>query len=214
MLEGASSLESVGAGIANAPNAVRALTALELGNRLSNLLALQGEVGLRRLDDPRLVRANASAAARGAATRLSSSTAPSSSTYSLTPSPTARYDSESTPPSWTPHAHTSDLVGNRAAPVPHSGAVHRRSRTASSSRFVTRSAPGGVWTPTPARHAHPRESPLRAGADAAPSTLLLRVTLTLAKAMVIGTPTRPPERFEQSAIDDAAALGLATPWSA
>ncbi len=62
VLERAPSLEPVGAGIAVAPNAVRALTALGLGDRLRDLATLQGEVGLRRPDGRWLVRANASAA--------------------------------------------------------------------------------------------------------------------------------------------------------
>ncbi|MCO7274848.1 FAD-dependent oxidoreductase [Cellulosimicrobium cellulans] len=62
VLERAPSLEPVGAGIAVAPNAVRALAALGLGDRLRDLAALQGEVGLRRPDGRWLVRANASAA--------------------------------------------------------------------------------------------------------------------------------------------------------
>lgn len=62
VLERASSLEPVGAGIAVAPNAVRALGALGLGDRLRDLAALQGEVGLRQPDGRWLVRGNASAA--------------------------------------------------------------------------------------------------------------------------------------------------------
>ncbi|WP_313662467.1 FAD-dependent monooxygenase [Cellulosimicrobium cellulans] len=62
VLERAPSLEPVGAGIAVAPNAVRALAALGLGDRLRDLSALQGEVGLRRPDGRWLVRGNASAA--------------------------------------------------------------------------------------------------------------------------------------------------------
>ncbi|WP_454730081.1 FAD-dependent monooxygenase [Cellulosimicrobium protaetiae] len=62
VLERAPSLEPVGAGIAVAPNAVRALGSLGLGDRLRNLSALQGEVGLRRPDGRWLVRGNATAA--------------------------------------------------------------------------------------------------------------------------------------------------------
>ncbi|ARU51097.1 hypothetical protein CBR64_05920 [Cellulosimicrobium cellulans] len=62
VLERAPSLEPVGAGIAVAPNAVRALGALGLGDRLRDLSALQGEVGLRRPDGRWLVRGNANAA--------------------------------------------------------------------------------------------------------------------------------------------------------
>jgi len=62
VLERAPSLEPVGAGIAVAPNAVRALVALGLGERLRDLATLQGEVGLRRPDGRWLVRANAVAA--------------------------------------------------------------------------------------------------------------------------------------------------------
>lgn len=60
VLERAPSLDPVGAGIAVAPNAVRALGALGLGDRLRELAALQGEVGLRRPDGRWLVRADAS----------------------------------------------------------------------------------------------------------------------------------------------------------
>jgi len=59
VLERAPSLEPVGAGIAVAPNAVRALGALGLGDRLRDLAGLQGDVGLRRPDGRWLVRANA-----------------------------------------------------------------------------------------------------------------------------------------------------------
>lgn len=62
VLERAPSLEPVGAGIAVAPNAVRALGALGLGDRLRDLSALQGELGLRRPDGRWLVRGNATAA--------------------------------------------------------------------------------------------------------------------------------------------------------
>jgi len=61
VLERATSLEPVGAGIAVAPNAVRALVALGLGDRLRGLASLQGEVGLRRPDGRWLVRADAGA---------------------------------------------------------------------------------------------------------------------------------------------------------
>ncbi|WP_435737372.1 FAD-dependent monooxygenase [Cellulosimicrobium sp. PMB13] len=58
VLERATSLEPVGAGIAVAPNAVRALVALGLGDALRDLATLQGEVGMRRPDGRWLVRAD------------------------------------------------------------------------------------------------------------------------------------------------------------
>lgn len=58
VLERATSLEPVGAGIAVAPNAVRALGALGLGDALRDLATLQGEVGMRRPDGRWLVRAD------------------------------------------------------------------------------------------------------------------------------------------------------------
>ncbi|WP_454042586.1 FAD-dependent monooxygenase [Cellulosimicrobium sp. Marseille-Q8652] len=58
VLERATSLEPVGAGIAVAPNAVRALGALGLGDALRELSTLQGEVGMRRPDGRWLVRAD------------------------------------------------------------------------------------------------------------------------------------------------------------
>ncbi|MGC5165477.1 FAD-dependent monooxygenase [Luteimicrobium sp. DT211] len=60
VLEQATSLEPVGAGIALAPNAVRALDTLGLGDAVRDLAALQGPVGLRRPDGRWLVRADAS----------------------------------------------------------------------------------------------------------------------------------------------------------
>ncbi|MFC8921985.1 FAD-dependent monooxygenase [Cellulosimicrobium sp. NPDC057127] len=59
VLERATSLEPVGAGIAVAPNAVRALVALGLGDTLRDLATLQGELGMRRPDGRWLVRADA-----------------------------------------------------------------------------------------------------------------------------------------------------------
>ncbi|MEN5072838.1 FAD-dependent oxidoreductase [Isoptericola cucumis] len=59
VLERAPSLEPVGAGIAVAPNAVRALAALGVGESLRDLSALQGEYGLRRPDGRWLLRAHA-----------------------------------------------------------------------------------------------------------------------------------------------------------
>ncbi|MCB7136051.1 FAD-dependent monooxygenase [Cellulosimicrobium marinum] len=60
VLERARSLDPVGAGIAVAPNAVRALGALGLDEPLRDLATLQGEVGMRRPDGRWLVRADAS----------------------------------------------------------------------------------------------------------------------------------------------------------
>ncbi|MGH8968292.1 MAG: FAD-dependent monooxygenase, partial [Actinomycetes bacterium] len=47
VVERATSLDPVGAGIAVAPNAVRSLDALGVGDATRDLAALQGEVGLR-----------------------------------------------------------------------------------------------------------------------------------------------------------------------
>lgn len=58
VLERSPSLEPVGAGIAVAPNAVRALAALGLGEQLRDLATLQGEVGMRSPDGRWLVRAD------------------------------------------------------------------------------------------------------------------------------------------------------------
>ncbi|MGY4644625.1 FAD-dependent monooxygenase [Cellulomonas sp. URHB0016] len=63
VLERAASLEPVGAGIALAPNALRALDALGLGEAVRGLARLSGEVGLRRPDGRWTVRADVSAAA-------------------------------------------------------------------------------------------------------------------------------------------------------
>ena len=60
VLERATSLEPVGAGIALAPNAVRALDTLGLGDAVRDLAALQGPVGLHRPDGRWLVRGDAS----------------------------------------------------------------------------------------------------------------------------------------------------------
>ncbi|WP_171905387.1 FAD-dependent monooxygenase, partial [Cellulosimicrobium cellulans] len=59
VVERATSLDPVGAGIAVAPNAVRALAALGLGDTLRDLATLQGQVGMRRPDGRWLVRADA-----------------------------------------------------------------------------------------------------------------------------------------------------------
>lgn len=63
VLERAPTLEPVGAGIALAPNALRALDALGLADAVRGRASLQGTVGLRRPDGTWLVRADASAAA-------------------------------------------------------------------------------------------------------------------------------------------------------
>ncbi|MFE7407283.1 FAD-dependent oxidoreductase [Isoptericola sp. NPDC057559] len=59
VVERATSLDPVGAGIAVAPNAVRALDALGVGHATRDLAALQGEVGLRRPDGRWLLRSRA-----------------------------------------------------------------------------------------------------------------------------------------------------------
>ncbi|MFE6968392.1 FAD-dependent oxidoreductase [Isoptericola sp. NPDC057653] len=59
VVERATSLDPVGAGIAVAPNAVRALDALGVGHATRDLAALQGEVGLRRPDGRWLLRSQA-----------------------------------------------------------------------------------------------------------------------------------------------------------
>lgn len=61
VLERASSLEPVGAGIALAPNALRALDALGVGDAVRGMARLSGEVGLRRPDGHWLVRADVTA---------------------------------------------------------------------------------------------------------------------------------------------------------
>jgi len=63
VLERAAALEPVGAGIALAPNALRALDALGVGDGVRGRARLSGEVGLRRPDGRWVVRADASAAA-------------------------------------------------------------------------------------------------------------------------------------------------------
>lgn len=63
VLERAESLEPVGAGIALAPNAVRALDAVGLADDVRAMAALSGEVGLRRPDGAWLVKASADEAA-------------------------------------------------------------------------------------------------------------------------------------------------------
>lgn len=62
VLERRASLEPAGAGLALAPNAVRALRLLGVGQRLPELVSLRGEVGLRRPDGRWLSRGTAEAA--------------------------------------------------------------------------------------------------------------------------------------------------------
>ncbi|WP_273653125.1 FAD-dependent monooxygenase [Cellulomonas fimi] len=70
VLERAIALEPVGAGIALAPNAIRALDALGVADEVRAMAALRGEIGIRRADGRWLVRADATAAseAHGEAT--------------------------------------------------------------------------------------------------------------------------------------------------
>ncbi|MFF0753955.1 FAD-dependent monooxygenase [Streptomyces sp. NPDC004267] len=63
VLERAAALTPVGAGIALAPNALRALDVLGLGDRVRALAAWQGDGGMRRPDGRWLVRTDAEAAA-------------------------------------------------------------------------------------------------------------------------------------------------------
>ncbi|MEU9885096.1 FAD-dependent oxidoreductase [Sphaerisporangium sp. NPDC051011] len=60
--ERAPSLEPVGSGIAIAPNALKALDTIGVGDRVRALAALQGEAGLRAPDGRRLLRTSAEAA--------------------------------------------------------------------------------------------------------------------------------------------------------
>ncbi|MFI2105337.1 FAD-dependent monooxygenase [Isoptericola sp. NPDC019693] len=62
VIERATSLDPVGAGIVVAPNAVRSLDALGVGDATRDLAALQGEFGLRRPDGTWLVRGRAEGA--------------------------------------------------------------------------------------------------------------------------------------------------------
>ncbi|MEU2201571.1 FAD-dependent monooxygenase [Isoptericola sp. NPDC019482] len=62
VVERATSLDPVGAGIVVAPNAVRSLDALGVGDATRDLAALQGEFGLRRPDGTWLVRGRAEGA--------------------------------------------------------------------------------------------------------------------------------------------------------
>ncbi|MFE5339940.1 FAD-dependent oxidoreductase [Isoptericola sp. NPDC056578] len=62
VVERATSLDPVGAGIVVAPNAVRSLDALGVGDATRGLAALQGELGLRRPDGRWLVRGRAEGA--------------------------------------------------------------------------------------------------------------------------------------------------------
>lgn len=62
VLEQSRSLEPVGAGIALAPNAIRALDAVGLADEVRSMAALQGDAGLRRPDGRWLVRASVDAA--------------------------------------------------------------------------------------------------------------------------------------------------------
>lgn len=59
--ERAESLEPVGAGIAIAPNALTALDALGVGDRVRELSALQGDAGIRRTDGGWIYRTSAEA---------------------------------------------------------------------------------------------------------------------------------------------------------
>ncbi|MFD6176389.1 MULTISPECIES: FAD-dependent monooxygenase [unclassified Isoptericola] len=61
VVERATSLDPVGAGIVVAPNAVRSLDALGVGDATRDLAALQGEFGLRRPDGRWLMRGRAEA---------------------------------------------------------------------------------------------------------------------------------------------------------
>ncbi len=70
VLERAPSLEPVGAGIALAPNAVRALATTGVGDRVHELAALQGPVGIRRPDGDWLVRGDAAMAGEAATVLL------------------------------------------------------------------------------------------------------------------------------------------------
>ena len=70
VLERAPSLEPVGAGIALAPNAVRALATTGVGDRVHELAALQGPVGIRRPDGDWLVRGDAAMADEAATVLL------------------------------------------------------------------------------------------------------------------------------------------------
>jgi 2-polyprenyl-6-methoxyphenol hydroxylase-like FAD-dependent oxidoreductase len=63
VLERASSLEPVGAGLAVAPNALRVLDALGVGERLRKLSALQGAAGIQRPDGGWISRTDATKAA-------------------------------------------------------------------------------------------------------------------------------------------------------
>jgi 2-polyprenyl-6-methoxyphenol hydroxylase-like FAD-dependent oxidoreductase len=63
VLERASSLEPVGAGLAVAPNALRVLDALGVGERLRKLAALQGAAGIQRPDGGWISRTDATTAA-------------------------------------------------------------------------------------------------------------------------------------------------------
>jgi len=62
VVERATSLDPVGAGIVVAPNAVRSLDALGVGDATRHLAALQGELGIRRPDGRWLVRGRAEGA--------------------------------------------------------------------------------------------------------------------------------------------------------
>ncbi|MDI6101474.1 FAD-dependent monooxygenase [Actinoplanes sp. NEAU-A12] len=64
VLERAPALEPVGAGLAVAPNALRVLDALGVGERLRKLAALQGAAGIQRPDGGWISRTDASQAAR------------------------------------------------------------------------------------------------------------------------------------------------------
>ncbi|PRZ09644.1 2-polyprenyl-6-methoxyphenol hydroxylase-like FAD-dependent oxidoreductase [Isoptericola sp. CG 20/1183] len=70
VLERAASLEPVGAGIALAPNALRALEAVGAGDRVHGLASLQGAVGIRRPDGAWLVRGDTTMAGAGSTVLL------------------------------------------------------------------------------------------------------------------------------------------------
>ncbi|MCA2214752.1 FAD-dependent monooxygenase [Jidongwangia harbinensis] len=62
VLERAAALENVGAGLAVAPNALKALDALGLGDEIRSLAALQGEAGISRPDGRWIARTDAARA--------------------------------------------------------------------------------------------------------------------------------------------------------
>ncbi|MEO3857145.1 FAD-dependent oxidoreductase [Acrocarpospora sp. B8E8] len=62
VLERAPSIEPVGSGLAMAPNALRALDTIEVGDQVRKLAAMQGQAGIRRADGRWLSRTSAEAA--------------------------------------------------------------------------------------------------------------------------------------------------------